>query len=126
MKDKAKGEMKDKAKGATDEGKRTQSSSAKAGLIMPVPRVAGRIKARGGTKRTAKTAAVYMAGVLEFVAEEIIDASIASLGKRKRINHTDIVKAIRGDNELNKLYGSYAFVSADSVNRRAKKKKVEE
>ena len=77
-----------------------------------VSKINRHLRESGRTKRVGAGAPVYLAAVLEYAAAEIIElAGNALEGKRKRITPQDIMKAIRGDEELNKLLaGSTVFV----------------
>ena len=91
------------------------SRSVKSGLILPVTKLNRHLKLAGLAKRTGSTAAVYLAAVLEYAANEIFESAALKLGKRKRVMPTDVIKAIRSDAELNRLLGASAVFSGDRV-----------
>jgi len=66
----------------------TVSQSKRAGLIFPVGRIAGQLRKGRYASRVSKSAATYLAGVLEYVVAEILELSAKAVlqrGKGKRI-----------------------------------------
>lgn len=105
-------ERKKPAPGAGDsdgkEKKKSVSRNEKAGLTMPISRVAGIMKREGGTKRVGGSAPVYMSAVAEYIATELLEVAGNNTlkSKRKRITPEDIAVAIRSDRELNLVCGN--------------------
>ena len=97
------------------------SKSEKAGLMLPIPRVAHRIVQRKTTKRAGQGASVYLTGVLEYVAAEILDLSIdrckAEGRGRKRITEADVIHVLRNDRQLNKLLDGLRVLSGNKLPR---------
>lgn len=58
---------------AGGERKKRVSKSVKAGLRFPVGRISRYLKKGPYSKRVATGAAVYMAGVLQYLAAEVLD-----------------------------------------------------
>ncbi|XP_053168493.1 late histone H2A.2.2-like [Hemicordylus capensis] len=83
-----------------------KTKSEKAGLQFPVGRI-GRFLRRGHyAERIGTGAAVYLAGVLEYLTAEILElaGNAAHENKRQRIGPRHIQLAVRNDEELNKLF----------------------
>lgn len=91
--------------------KKGVSRNEKAGLTLPVSRVARIMKREGGTKRVGRSAPVYLSAVAEYVAAELLEiaGNHAIKNKRKRVTPEDIAAAIRIDKELNLVCGNLAF-----------------
>jgi len=85
--------------------KKPISSSKRAGLHFPVGRVAAMLKKGGYASRVGAGAAVFMAAVLQYLNEELLDVAGAAAieFKKSRIMTKHIVLAIRADKELNGL-----------------------
>ena len=82
----------------------TKSRSKKANLHFPVGRI-HRFLRGCHARRVGVGAAVYMAGVLEYMTAEILElaGNSARDHKRKRIIARDITLAIRTDDELEQI-----------------------
>ncbi|XP_066476251.1 late histone H2A.L3-like [Tiliqua scincoides] len=79
--------------------------ATRAGLQFPVSRI-GRFLRKGSyAERISTGAAVYLAGVLEYLTAEILElaGNAAQENKRQRIGPRHIQLAVRNDEELNKL-----------------------
>ena len=95
-----------KGKGGRGKKKgKSTSRSAKAGLMFPVGRIARYMRQARVSARIGAGCPVYMAGVLEYIAAEILElaGNAARDNKRSRITPRHITLAIRNDAELNKL-----------------------
>jgi len=83
-----------------------KSHSARAGLIFPVGRIKRFLKhnVRGKTRVSSK-AAVLLAGVMEYLTQELLDLAgyAAKQLNVKRITPRHLQLAIRGDEELDQL-----------------------
>ena len=104
--------MSGKGKGGLGEKKST-TSSAKAGLQFPVGRV-GRYLLQGKyATRMGARAPVYLAAVLEYLCEEILQlaGNAARDNKKSRIVPRHITLAVKNDEELNKLLGGVTIAS---------------
>lgn len=99
----------------------TVSKSEKAGLLLPISRVAHRIVLRKTTKRAGQGSSVYLTGVLEYVAAEILDLAIdrcKNEGRgRKRINEADVIHVLRNDRQLNKLLDGMRVLAGNKLPR---------
>ena len=106
--------MSGKGKGGRGKaGKKSTSSSSKAGLQFPVGRVHRHLRAGGYGARVGAGAPVYLAAVLEYLAAEVLElAGNASRDNKKtRIVPRHIQLAIRNDEELSKLLGTVTIAS---------------
>lgn len=104
--------------GKTDasEKKKSVSRAEKAGIRFPVSKVNRHLKDKNLSKRVGAGAPVYLAAVLEYAAVELLDLASKELGsKRKRITDQDVMNAVRGDEELNRLLYGCAVFSGDRV-----------
>lgn len=91
--------------------KKTLSKSARAGLVFPVAKVNKHLRQAHKSSRVGGGAPIYLAGVLEYAAAEILEMAMAGMSKRKRITPTDILCGVRSDRELNiMLSGTSVFV----------------
>ena len=84
----------------------TVSQSKRAGLIFPVGRIAGQLRKGRYASRVSKSAATYLAGVLEYVVAEILELSAKAVlqrGKGKRITPRALTLAVRHDADLGTL-----------------------
>ena len=89
------------------------SRSAKAGLQFPVGRVARFIRNQKVATRVGAGAPVYLAAVLEYLAAEVLElAGNAARDNQPRRNiPRPIQRAVRTDEELNKLLGGVTIAS---------------
>ncbi|KGL74482.1 Histone H2A type 1, partial [Tinamus guttatus] len=83
-----------------------KTKSAKAGLQFPAGRIYGLLKRGNYVERVSPAAAIYLAGVLEYLSAEILElaGNAAQENKKKRILPRHIQLAVRNDEELNKLF----------------------
>lgn len=95
--------------------KPSMSRAQKAGLQFPVSKFNRHLRESRKSKRVGAGAPVYLAAVLEYAAAEILETALNDLGKRKRITPQDVMKAVRGDDELNQLMGGCAVFVSDRV-----------
>ena len=114
--------------------KKSMSRAEKAGLHFPVSKFNRHLKETRLSKRVGAGAPVYLAAVLEYAVVELLDLAAKELGsKRKRITDQDVMNAVRGDEEFNRLLSGCAVFSGDRVKnvmdattwKPAPKKKVE-
>ena len=88
------------------------SNSKRAGLLYPTGRI-HRILKKRYAGRVTQSAAVYTAGVLEYLTREITDVAgeaAACAGKKHCITSRSIYVGIRNDNELTRLYHSLGMI----------------
>ena len=87
-------------------GKST-SKSSKAGLTLPVSRVAKALRTMRLAKRYGAGGPVYLTAVLEYMAAEVLElaGNAARDNKKSRIVPRHITLAVRNDEELNKFLG---------------------
>ena len=107
--------------GKTGKGKITRSNAgsrkkpvtghSKAGLIFSVGRIARFLKKGRYSDRFGRSGAVFMAGVLEYLCNEVLElaGNAAEENKKKTIAPRHIGAAIRNDEELNKLMANSQF-----------------
>lgn len=93
-----------------------KSRSSRAGITMPVARVARALKTGKYAERFGRTAPVFLAGALDYLAAELIElsGSVAKKAKKQRITPRAINLAVRADADLNALLGD-ALVSGGGV-----------
>ena len=80
--------------------------STRAGLIMPVPRFLTMMKRDRLQNTITKNSAIAMSAAVEYALCEILEiaGNIAQEQNKKRIGNRHILLAIKGDEELNKLF----------------------
>lgn len=88
------------------EKKKRVTLSTKAGVVFPVARILNKLKRGKYSDRIGKGAGVYTAAVLEYLSAEILElaGNAAKDMKKKIIKPRHIQLAVRGDEELNKLF----------------------
>ena len=82
------------------------SQSKRAGLIFPVGRIGSQLRKGRYAARVSRSAAVYLAAVLEYTVAEILELSAKAVlqrGKAKRITPRALTLAIRHDADLGTL-----------------------
>ena len=82
-----------------------RSKSEKSGVLLSVNHILKDMKKMFPHRRVSEGAAVYLAGVLEYLTAEVLDLAGDSVvqNKRKIIKPRDILLAIKADTELSKL-----------------------
>ena len=93
--------------------KQLKGNSAKAGLQFPVGRIHRLLKTGNFAKRIGARAPVYLAGVIEYLIAEVMElaGNAARDDKKTRITPRHILRAIRNDEELNKLLADVTIPS---------------
>lgn len=88
-----------------------KQTSQLAGLVYPVGRL-HRLLRHKHIGPVTKTAAVYMAGVLEYLTREAVDASAEAAASEQRtcISNRSIFVGFQHDNELRRLYESVGMM----------------
>lgn len=103
----------------TKTAKKSMSRSARAGLVLPVSRVGRRMKTRlhGSVKRVSGTSPVALAGVLEYVAIEVVTlaAKLVISEGRRRLDPRDVLRVCRNDTELARVLSPFNVVLGKSV-----------
>ena len=96
--------------------KKKVSRSEKAGLVFPVGRISSYMRTGGFSKMIGATAPVYLAAVMEYVIQEIIEVAWECVKKEKkaRITPKHISMSIKNDDELNQLFKT-ALISGGGV-----------
>ena len=103
-----KGKM-DATNGITKQKKRVNKSrSARAGLIMPVGRVARMLKSSKVADRVSGDSSLYLTAVLQYLALEVISLAgkEAVRDRKKTITPRYVQLGARKDNEMRELLGT--------------------
>ena len=82
------------------------SLSKRAGLIFPVGRIGSRLRKGRYAARVSRSAAIYLAAVLEYTVAEILELSAKAVlqrGKGTRITPRALTLAVRHDADLGSL-----------------------
>jgi hypothetical protein len=121
--------MGDVAKG---DKKKAVSRNEKAGLTLSVSKIHNHLlkhKKAKGVSRVSVSAPVWLTAAVEFFANELIEqAGMVTTdpkqqgGARKRISMDDLIKALRGDAELNRAMSGFRVLAGDKI----KGKKINE
>ena len=120
---------------AQEEFKQEQFEEAPMGSIIKISRIARYQKAGRYAKAIGAGSPIYLAAVLEYIAQEILELARAEAiqQKKKRVNPDHIVKAISKDPELQHFLRDAKFCNAGyapkikpKVDTGKKTKKVEE
>ena len=92
-------------KGKVGARKKPISGSKKAGVIFPVGRTSRLLKEGRYADRIGQSGPIFLAGVLEYLASEILEISgdICAEHNKKTIQPRHIQLAVRNDDELNKM-----------------------
>ena len=93
--------------------KKSSSKSSKAGLTLPVSRVAKALRTMRLAKRYGAGGPVYLTAVLEYMAAEVLElaGNACRDNKKKRVTPRHLVLAIRNDEELNKFLGGVTIAA---------------
>jgi len=111
QKDKSSAKPKSEKKVAKTTGKERNSLSLRAGITFPVARVGRFIKKGNYAQRVGRGGPVVGAAVLEYLLSEMLElaGNLAKESKKKRVTPRLIQQAIRGDAELNRMFGEVTF-----------------
>lgn len=96
--------------------KKSKTQSEKAGLTLPVGRIARHLKGGRFAKRIGRGAPIFMAAVLEYLTTEVLElaGNIANKNDRQRITPRYVQLAVRTDEELSKFLGN-VIIAAGGV-----------
>ena len=101
------------------------TQSAKADLIMPIPRIMTMMKRDRLNQRVGKDAGVSMTAMLELVAQHLFNLAgdVAVDNKKKRITGDFIKEAIEGDDGLGEALASAVIGKGKKVPKASASKK---
>ncbi|KAI8441563.1 hypothetical protein MSG28_015148 [Choristoneura fumiferana] len=85
--------------------KKNKTRSSRAGVIFPVGRIHRILKNGNYARKVGVGAAVYLAGVAEYLAAEMLElaANAAHENERSRVAPRHILLAVKNDEELKRL-----------------------
>lgn len=93
----------------------------KAGIQIPVGKVARIIRKQTPGGNLASSASVYVAGVLDFLSHDIFEAAKAAQEKRSSkstvVKTEDLMAAVRADPELHHLFDHVRVSAGKTMNR---------
>ncbi|XP_003227920.2 histone H2A, sperm isoform X2 [Anolis carolinensis] len=111
-----------------------ENRSVKAGLVFPVGRIRRYLKVGHYAHRVSPGAAVFLAGVLQYLALEMVELSgiTAHANKKQRILPQHIQLAVKNDPELDQLFngvtiaegGVLPHIHAQLLPKKTMRKKV--
>ncbi|XP_077386722.1 histone H2A-like [Festucalex cinctus] len=109
--------MSGRGKKAVPKSISTVSRSERAGVIFPVSRIHRFLKKGNYAKRLGNGAAVYLAGVLEYLSAEILElaANACQANKKRRISPRHILLAVKNDEELSQLLAGVTFAEGGVI-----------
>ena len=90
------------------------SGAKRANITIPPARVMKLLRRDRIAQRMGKSASVYLAAVMDYMASEIIDMSVEQMNmvKKKRITPRNLKLAIANDQELSKMFAGGIFAQA--------------
>lgn len=96
--------------------KAPRTRTDRAGLVLPVGRIYGKLRRSGVANRVSAGAPVYLAAALEYIVSEVVELAgkSASEDKRHRITPRHILLAIQNDDELMKMF-KHVTISSGGV-----------
>lgn len=94
--------------------------AARAGLALPPSKFNAKMKRRNVAKSIGTTSSVYIAGVMQFLASEILEQASEHAAKakpvsRKRVSPIDVSQAIRQDADMDRLFRDVVMLIGDPV-----------
>lgn len=91
--------------------KKSTSTAAKAGLLISTMRIEQRLRAKNRGRRVGKATAVFFAGVVQKVLEDIDALAVAEARARnqKRVAPIDVQRVVRADPDWNHTFAGFAF-----------------
>ena len=94
-----------KSKAVSKDRKKPVTGASKAQITIPPARIMRMMRRDRLSQRIGKGAAIFMAGVMDYIASEILECSgdVALGSNKKRINPRHIKLALANDEELIKL-----------------------
>jgi histone H2A len=96
--------------------KAPRTRTDRAGLVLPVGRIYGKLRRSGVANRVSAGAPVYLAAALEYIVSEVVELAgkAASDDKRHRITPRHILLVIQNDEELTKMF-KHVTISSGGV-----------
>jgi len=94
-----------------------RNRSVRSGLQFPVGRVHRHLRVGRYAKRVTAGAPVYLAGVLEYLAAELLEmaGNAARDHGKARITPRHLMLAVRNDEELNRLLGAVTVPASGTL-----------
>ena len=96
--------------------KSSTPKSTKAGLIMPIAKIGTHLKKTFRPKRVSEKAPLYVAAAVQMILESALVCAFKQVPAGKnRITRMALLKALRSDKDLNRVFAGYTASSTDAL-----------